>query len=414
MTSTRRTFLASATTAFGAACAVPAPTKITGIALATIHGNFHKFVAMNSYDNEPKGTQYTNTLVRISTDAGVEGVGVMGYPRPNAAFLADIRSLIGVSPDSLYEFRDGHIAGRSPQFADLLVKYKHLDGPLCDLIGKLRGVPCWRLFGNSVRDRVEVYDGTLYFSDIWYRDRGVQAVVDEAREAVGNGYRGIKLKIGRGSKWMQRDQGLRRDIEVIQAVRDAIGMGPKLLVDANNGFRTDYEGAWQLLESTKQQRLDWLEEVFPEDREQYRRLRSEMKRAGIRTPIADGENMRSATDFQPFVQPERLFDVMQLDIRTGGILDCREMSMMGEPHGAAAVPHNWGSQVGLLMSLHLAKTQENTIAAEDDRSSCPALTVRGYTFQDGYYTVSSEPGLGVEVNTDLYESPDFPAQTVIA
>ena len=255
MTSTRRTFLASATTAVGAACAVSAPAKISGITLAAIQGNFHKFVAMNSYDNEPKGTQYTNTLVRLSTDVGVEGVGVMGYARPTAAFLADIRSLIGVSPEALYEFRDGRIAGRSQQFADLLVKYKHLDGPLCDLIGKLRGVPCWKLFGDSVRDRVEVYDGTLYFSDLWYRDRGVQAVVEEAQEAVRSGYRGIKLKIGRGSKWMQRDEGLRRDIEIIQAVRDAIGMSPKLLVDANNGFRNDYEGAWQLLESTKHQRL---------------------------------------------------------------------------------------------------------------------------------------------------------------
>ncbi len=414
MTSTRRTFLATATSALGATRAVAAPAKISSIALATIQGNFHKFVAMNAYDNEPKGTRYANTLVRISTDTGAEGVGVMGYTQPNAGFLAAMRSLIGVAPDSLYEFRDGRIAGRSPQFSDLLVKYKHLDGPLCDLIGKLRGIPCWKMFGDSVRDRIEVYDGTLYFSDLWYRDRGVQAVVDEAREAVRSGYRGIKLKIGRGSKWMQRDQGLHRDIEVIQAVRDAIGMGPKLLVDANNGYRNDYAGAWQLLESTKEQRLDWLEEVFPEDREQYRRLRGAMQRAGIRTPIADGENMRSAADFQPYLRPERLFDVMQLDIRTGGILDCREMSMMGEPHGAAAVPHNWGSQVGLLMSLHLAKTQENTIAAEDDRSSCPALTVRGYAFQDGYYTVSNEPGLGVEVNTDLYESPDFPAQTVIA
>lgn len=414
MTSTRRTFLASTTTVIGAACAVTAPAKITSIALATIQGNFHKFVAMNSYDNEPKGTRYTNTLLRISTDAGVEGVGVMGYTRPNAAFLSDIHSLIGVSPEALYEFRDERIAGRSPAYADLLVKYKHLDGPLCDLIGKLRGVPCWQLFGDSVRDRVEVYDGTLYFSDLWYRDRGVQAVVDEAREAVQSGYRGIKLKIGRGNKWMRRDQGLRQDIEVIRAVRDAVGMDTKLLVDANNGFRDDYAGAWQLLESTRDQRLDWLEEVFPEDQEEYRRLRSDMERAGIRTPIADGENMRSASDFQPYIQPERLFDVMQLDIRTGGILDCREMSRMGEPHGAAAVPHNWGSQIGLLMSLHLAKTQANTIAAEDDRSSCPALTARGYSFQDGYYTVSGEPGLGVEVNADFYESPDFPSQTVVA
>ena len=105
---------------------------------------------------------------------------------------------------------------------------------------------------------------------------------------------------------------------------------------------------------------------------------------------------------------------MQLDIRTGGILDCRAMSQLGEPYGAQAVPHNWGSQVGLLMSLHLAKTQKNIMGAEDDRSTCAALNVRGYEFKDGAYTVSGEPGFGVTVNEDVYEAPTFPAKTVIA
>ena len=414
MTSTRRTFLSAATLALGTAKAVAAPTKITSITLSTIRGDFHKFVAMNSQDDEPKGTSYENVLLRIMTDAGVEGVGVMSYTLPDAEYLKDIRTLLGANPESIYEFRDGVIRARAAEFAALLTKYRHLDGPLCDLIGKLRGVPCWKLFGESVRDRVEVYDGTLYFSDLWYSDRGVQAVVDEAREAMQSGYRGIKLKIGRGDKWMQRREGLRRDIEVIRSVRSAIGSEPRLLVDANNGYLDDFDGAWELLQETKEQRLDWLEEVFPEDQDLYRRLRDRMRKAGIHTPIADGENMRAAKDFRPFLEPERLFDVMQLDIRTGGILECRAMSKMGEPHGAQAVPHNWGSQVGLLMSLHLAKTQKNIMGAEDDRSTCAALTARGYEFKDGAYTVSDEPGLGLEVNEDLYEAPAFPAKTVVA
>ena len=413
MATTRRTFLTAATAALGAARAATR-ARITGISLSTIQGDFHKFVAMNSQDNEPKGTSYTNTLVRIATDAGVEGVGVMGYTAPDRKFLADLRAFLGADPESVYEFRDGRILGRAPAFRDLLIKYKHLDGPLCDLIGKLRGVPCWRLFGESVRDRVEVYDGTLYFSDLWFRDRGVQAVVDEAREAVASGYLGVKLKIGRGSRWMDRDAGLQRDIEVVRSVRSAIGTQAKLLVDANNGYLNDFAAAWKFLEETKEQRVDWLEEAFPEDKDLYRRLRGLMEKAGIRTPIADGENMRSAAEFREYVEPERLFDVMQLDIRTGGILDCREMSRMGEPFGAKAVPHNWGAQVGLLMSLHLAKTQKNIIGAEDDRSVCPALTVRGYGFKDGYYTVSNEPGLGVSVNENHYEAPDFPGKTVVA
>jgi len=160
-------FLSAATVALGAAKAAAAPAKITSVTLSTIRGDFHKFVAMNAYDNGPKGTSYENVLVRIMTDAGIEGVGVMGYTKPDAEFLKDIRSLLGADPEAVYEFRDGLIWGRAVGFADLLTKYKHLDGPLCDLIGKLRGVPCWKLFGESVKDRVEVYDGTLYFSDLW-------------------------------------------------------------------------------------------------------------------------------------------------------------------------------------------------------------------------------------------------------
>ena len=78
MTSTRRTFLSTASVALGAAKAVAAPVRISSITLSTIRGDFHKFVAMNAYDNQPKGTSYENVLVRIMTDAGIEGVGVMG------------------------------------------------------------------------------------------------------------------------------------------------------------------------------------------------------------------------------------------------------------------------------------------------------------------------------------------------
>ncbi len=413
MSSTRRTFLAATAGAAGKVAARAARPAITQITLSGIQGNFHKFVAMNSQDDAPKGTSYSNVLVRIATDAGVEGVGVMGYTMPDSTFVREVRSLVGADPESAYEFRDGRIWGRSAAFDALLTRYKHLDGPLCDLIGKLRGVPCWQLLGDSVRDTVEVYDGTLYFSDLWYRGRGVQAVVDEAVEASRSGYLGVKLKIGRGHKWMRKAEGLDRDVEVVRSVRSAIGSGRKLLVDANNAYASDPSLAWQFLDRTKEQRVDWLEEAYFEDVGLYSELRQKMERAGITTPIADGESVREVSEFGPFLEPEPVIDVMQMDIRTGGLLDCCEMARMATGAGIRAVPHNWGAQVGLYMSLHLAKTQESIAGAEDDRSTCPAITARGYDFRDGAYTVSDEPGLGIAVNEEFYEAPPFPAQTVI-
>ncbi|MBO0722529.1 MAG: hypothetical protein J2P41_17020 [Blastocatellia bacterium] len=182
------------------------PVSIKSVALASFEGRFHKFVAMNSYDKAPKGHTYPQTLVRIGTDQGIEGVGVMGYAAATAEFHLSLKRLIGANPLELYEMKEGRIVGRSPIFADILGHYRFLDGALMDLIGKLNGKPVWQLIGKSARELVEVYDGTLYFSDVWFRDRGVRAVIEEAEEAQKKGYRGIKLKIGRGWKWMGKEE----------------------------------------------------------------------------------------------------------------------------------------------------------------------------------------------------------------
>ena len=391
-----------------------APTRITRITLAPIQGRFHKFVTMNAYDTVPKGHTYGNTLVRVATDQGVEGVGVMSYSAPDDAYLRAIRSLLGVNPLDVYSISAGRIVGRAAAFRALLDSYEHLDGPLFDLIGKLQGKPCWQLLGDSVRERVEVYDGTLYFSDIWFRDRGVRAVVEEAEEAVKRGYRGLKFKLGRGSKWMEREAGLQRDIEVVKVVRKAIGPSIKILIDANDGYRGHFEDAWKLLNETQPDRLYWAEELLPEDVGQYQELKVRMQKAGIKTFIADGENMLHASEFVPYLKPQRLVDVLQIDIRRAGFLGNLEMAKLGELAGAVSVPHNWGSQVGLLMGLHLAKAVPSVIAAEDDRSTCDVLIAEGYEFTQGAYVVSNAPGLGLRVDQKVYAEKCQARETVIS
>ena len=390
-----------------------APARITRFTLAPILGRFHKFVAMNSYDTAPKGHTYNSTLVRISTDAGVEGVGVMGYAASNEAFHGALRKLLGADPHELYEMRSGRIAGRAPAYSAVLAAYKHIDGPLFDLIGKLNKVPCWKLIGDSVRDRIEVYDGTLYFSDVWFRDRGVRSVVEEAEEAWKSGYRGMKFKLGRSWKWMERRAGLARDIEIVRTVRRALGPQAKILVDANNGYRDDFEGAWRLMAETQLSNVYWAEELFPENVERYSELKDRMAKAGNKTLIADGENVREPKEFEPYLKPRRLLDVLQMDIRTGGFLGNIEMARMGEAAGAASVPHNWGSQVGLYMGLHLAKAVRGVEAAEDDRSTCDVLQAEGYSFRDGHYTVSEAPGLGLRVDEEAYNAKYRGQQTVV-
>ena len=409
---TRRHFL-GAVAAAGAAGAAGA-ARINRITLAPADGRFHKFVAMNSYDTAPKGHTYQNTLVRIATEQGVEGVGVMSYRGPDDEYVAGLRSLLGADPLALYVNEGGRITGRSASHAALLRKYKHLDGPLFDLIGKLSGQPVWRLLGPSVRERVEVYDGTLYFSDIWFRDRGVRAVIEEAEEAQKKGYRGIKLKLGRGWKWMDREEGLRRDIEVVRAVRKAMGPQLKIMADANNGYKDDVARAWRLMSETAEANLFWMEEIFPETVKDYTELRARMRGAGIRTLIADGESTQAAEEFAPFVKPARLIDVLQMDIRTGGYIENLAVARMAEAAGGSSVPHNWGSQAGVFLALQFARAVKCVMGAEDDRSTCDAIIAEGYEFRDGTYTVPDGPGLSLRVDEAVYRLKCKGRETVIA
>lgn len=213
---------------------------------------------------------------------------------------------------------------------------------------------------------------------------------------------------------MEKEAGLRRDIEVINAVRKAVGPKTKILADPNNGYRNDFEGGWRLLSETRPANLYWMEEIFPEDVEQYTRLRQRMAQAGMKTLIADGENVRDPRQFEPYLKPKRLVDVLQMDIRRGGFLTNLEVARLAKPAGAMAVPHNWASQVGFWMGLHLAKAVENVPAAEDDRSTCDAIIAEGYSFSKGLYTVSDAPGLGLRINQEAYNSKYRAKEVVVA
>jgi D-galactarolactone cycloisomerase len=245
-------------------------------------------------------------------------------------------------------------------------------------------------------------------------ERGVAAVVEEAEEAVRSGFKALKLKLGRGSKWMDRASGDARDIAVVHAVRKAVGAGVLIMVDANNGYQGQFDALWRLLSETQADQLYWIEEPFPESVEGYGRLKDKLAEAKMKTMIADGENLRHPNDFEPYLTPRRLMDVLQLDTRSGGFLANREIARRGEAVGAVTIPHNWGSQIGHLMGLHLAKAVKTVPWAEDDRSTCDVIVPTGYALGKGIQMVSNEPGLGIRINAKVYEKQCKPTERAVS
>jgi L-alanine-DL-glutamate epimerase-like enolase superfamily enzyme len=388
--------------------------KITRIRLSTLQGRFHKVVAMNSYDDAPKGQTYEHTLIRVETDAGVEGIAPGSYwDLHTPAYARQLQPLIGVRVGDLYAMQDRRVIGRQPAHAEFSQKNRVLDCAFFDILGKLTHQPIWKLIGDEGKEQIPVYDGTAYFSDVMLPDRGVQAVADECAEAARAGYWGVKIKLGRGSKWMRGESGDRRDVEVTLAARKAIGPHMRLMADPNYGYEGRYDDALKLMRAIRPANLLWMEEIFPETVEHYIRFRADLRHEGNSCGIAFGEHMRGPAEIEPYLAPTRLVDFVQYDIRTNNFLDSIAVGRRCAQFGVNIAPHNWASQLGSIMAMHLARALPNCSPVESDRSTCEVLRVEPLHFTSGCVPAPSLSGLGVSIDEDVYRAKLAPSEIVV-
>ncbi|MBO9571409.1 MAG: hypothetical protein J7497_04270, partial [Chitinophagaceae bacterium] len=212
--------------------------RIKSIILTAVSGNFVRFVGMNAYDTASKGIKSGEELVRVIFDDGTEGIGVTGYSNINDEVITKMKTLVGKDPMSFYTWNGDKITGVSnemkPWFFD--TQYAWIESALLDGIGKQKKLPVWKLFGDSVREGTDVYDAALYFEDI-AQNRGVDVIGETAKKIKAEGYRGIKIKLGRPAKWLAGEAGVNRDIEAFIALREAVGWNFNLMADANNGYK---------------------------------------------------------------------------------------------------------------------------------------------------------------------------------
>lgn len=401
----RRDFLATAAAAplvGGAALAQPPDSlgttlprfKITRIVGFKHVGRRPKMVGKNAR-LDLHGNTNTDHVLRIFTDQGVEGFGV-GNVEPAIA-----RRLIGHSLDEFWRPKIGVLSplGRS-------------DHALYDLIGKALEVPAWTLFGKSKSAWIPVYDGGVYFNDLLpeFEKRGVSRLVEEVETSLAAGHRAFKIKIGRGHKWMEKEAGFRRDVEVVRAIRKAAGKDVKLMVDANNGF--DLETAKKWLDAVGGD-VFWAEEMFPENVPDDQALKAHIKTKGFKTLVADGESARDLDDLVNFIDAEAL-DVFQPDVRAFGLTrQAAAARRLAVKPGLSLAPHNWGSFLGLYMQLTLARGISNFLMAEQDVSTSDLFDASAFTFRDGEVRVPDDPGCGLKLDDNVFNAKYQPTAWMV-
>ena len=334
-------------------------------------------------------------VVKITTDEGL-----VGWGEGSAAVEHLAQHLIGENPmdrAGLWErcFHSLYNANNFVGFGGSALSA--VDIALWDLAGKASGLPVCELLGGRVRSRVAVYATGLYYTEGEFPDR----LLDEARGYVDAGFSGMKTKVGGLS--------LEDDVRRVAAIREAIGLEVKLMVDANHAYSASTAsrmGRWLA-------DLDvfWFEEpVNPRDIDGLLQVKADLPMA-----IAGGENLRTRFDFRDHLT-RRAFDIVQPDVaHCGGLTEMQRIAAMANASGILVCPHVWGSPIMIAASLHLAATlpacpparnpqpyvQEPVMEFDQTPSAIrEELCATGFEAKDSFVDVPTGLGLGIEVDEE--------------
>jgi D-galactarolactone cycloisomerase len=343
------------------------------------------------------------TIVVISTDEGIQGCGeafgpAMALARTIDTFCAP--RVIGMDPfnteiiwDSIYRPYRHH-----SQKGMLCEALSAVDIALWDIKGKATGQPVYNLLGGAFRDRAHAYATGLYRP---MAEDPKSALVDEALTYKDQGFFAMKYKIGTVS--------MEEDLDILGAIRDAIGWETTLLVDANCAYDSS-EAIW-LARELEDMEVYWFEEALPpEDLDGYVELKN-----STTVRIAAGECEMTRFGFKELIH-RRCVDILQPDVGIcGGITEFQKIVAMASAWNTQIVPHVWGTNVAIAAALqcyaaipHIpGKINPPEPFFEFDRSPNPlrdGATHESFVAVDSYIEIPRTPGLGVTVDTDFLEA----------
>lgn len=333
------------------------------------------------------------TVVRLSTDDGLTGVGeciVRLGPGATAAVIDEVLAPIVLGRDPLDVegiwddmFRSMRARGHSRGF--LVEAMSGIDIALWDLLGKAHGLPVARLLGGHGRPRLPAYASSILLDT-------PEVMAREAAALVGQGFGAVKMKVG---------EGLAVDAARMRAVREAVGPGVDVMLDANSGY--DAATAVAVAREAERVGMFWLEEpVPPDDLPGYRRVRS-----GTTMRIAAGESEFTVAGFRDLLH-DGLLDVVQPDIaRAGGFTGCRRIAALAGAYGCAVAPHTGASgALCIAASLHLGAAVSGFLIFEHMYLANPLQEILVPALPqpvDGVIEVPSRPGLGFQLDDSALE-----------
>jgi galactonate dehydratase len=275
-----------------------------------------------------------------------------------------------------------------------------IDLALWDILGKVAGLPCHRLWGGPVRDTIRTYChlGGGRMEDFYETaTEDAARFADLARQAVADGFTAFKSMAVPPTLPIEGLKPIRAAEAAVAAMREAVGDAVDIMVDCH--ARPSPAMGLQFARALEPYGLYFLEEpCWPENIAGLAAIK-----AAVKTPIATGERVTNLAAFRDLFAAGAC-DICQLDLtHCGGFTEARRIAALCEAHRIALAPHNPQGPVSTAASLEFGFSQPSYIICETVHADVPwraDVVEEGFTVEPKGRLVrpNSSPGLGIVIN----------------
>jgi galactonate dehydratase len=336
-------------------------------------------------------------LVRLTTNAGITGIGEASHGVTDAATVRSVGQLAArLKGRSIFDIEWLRSAA-APEIAtggrSAICALSALEQCLWDIIGQALNVPVYDLFGGALRTAIRNYANINRSTD----PRTPAGFASMAQRAIDAGFDAVKLApwddmpadLSDGAKV---EQITALGIERATAVRRVLGPDRELLLDAHSKF--DLARGLALTKRLEPLRLFWLEEVT-----QVPDLPAIRRAAAM--PSAGGELIHGVKGFLPYINAGSV-DIVMPDVKyCGGMLELKKIASLAEAAGLKVSPHGPASPVGNVAAAHVCAGMPNFLILEFSYGEAPwraELIDPPEQIEKGLLKLTSRPGLGIRLN----------------
>lgn len=326
-------------------------------------------------------------IVRVDTDNGLTG---FGEAPPTAVITGDTK-------ESIEAAIRGYIAPAlaGADLSDAQEVFARMDRSIAkntsakaavdmavyDLLAKEAYLPLFRYLGSGEKEALK----TELTTDLTISVNEPEEMAEDARRAVGLGFTVLKVKVGKGGE---------KDVQRIRAVREAVGSGIWLRVDANQGWTL--EEAVQTIRMMEDAGLDIELVEQPVSCHDFKALKQVTQ--SVETPILADESVFSVEDAQRIIE-EHAADRINIKLmKTGGIHNALRICDLAKENGVECMAGCMlESAVSVSAAAHLAAARGViTMCDLDGPSLCAQNPYQGGPVYDGPKIYLPEtPGIGI-------------------